>query len=101
MGERKSLAELKQMAQDDPELQPKSLSEECKQELINDLAKAREEKQTNARGSNRAAARDVQATIDRVTGEVSLHTFANSTMGLNDVHSLTLFSSARGFACGC
>lgn len=35
MGERKSLAELKQMAQDDPELQ--NLNKERKQELINDL----------------------------------------------------------------
>jgi len=79
VGERKSLAELKQMVQDDPELQPENLSEERKQELINDLIEARAEKQTNARGSNRAAARDVQATVDRVTSEVRIHTFDDST----------------------
>ena len=69
MGERKSLAELKKMAQDDPELQ--NLSKERKQELINDLMEARADKKKNARGSNKAAARDVQFTIDRVTDEVS------------------------------
>jgi hypothetical protein len=79
VGERKSLAKLKQMVQDDPELQPKNLSEERKQELINDLIEAWAEKQTNVHGSNRAAARDVQATVDRVTSEVRIHTFDNST----------------------
>jgi Rho termination factor, N-terminal domain len=69
MGERKSLAELKQMAQDDPELQ--NLNKERKQELINDLMETRADKKKNARGSNKAAARDVQSTIDRVTDEVS------------------------------
>ena len=69
MGERKSLTELKQMAQDDPELQ--NLSRERKKELINDLIEARADKKNNARGSNRAAAQDVQSTIDRVTDEVS------------------------------
>ena len=69
MGERKSLTELKQMAQDDPELQ--NLSKKCKKELINDLIEARADKKNNAHGSNRAAARDVQSTIDRVTDEVS------------------------------
>jgi hypothetical protein len=69
MGERKSLAELKQLAQVDPELQ--NLSKKRKQELINDLIEARANKKTNARGSNKAAARDVQSTIDRVTDEVS------------------------------
>jgi len=79
LGERKSLAELKKMVQDDVELQPENLSEERKKELIGDLVEARAEKQTNACGSNRVAARDVQATIDRVTGEVSLFTFDDST----------------------
>jgi hypothetical protein len=69
MGERKSLAELKQLAQVDPELQ--NLSKERKQELINDLIEARANKKTNTWGSNKAAARDVQSTIDRVTDEVS------------------------------
>jgi hypothetical protein len=69
LGERKSLAELKQMAQDDPELQ--NLSKERKQQLIDDLVEARADKKSNARGSNKSAARDVQSTIDRVTDEVS------------------------------
>jgi hypothetical protein len=72
LGERKSLAGLKKMAQDDPELQSENLSKERRQDLINDLVEARAEKKTNARGNNRAAARDVQATIDRVTDEVSV-----------------------------
>jgi hypothetical protein len=79
LGERKSLAKLKKMAQDDVELQPKNLSDERKKELIDNLMEARAEKQTNARSSNRAAARDVQATIDRVTSEVNPHTFDYST----------------------
>ena len=62
------------MAQDDPELQPENLSKERKWELIDDLVGARAEKKSNARGSNRAAARDVQSTVDRVTDEVSHHT---------------------------
>ena len=101
MGERKSLAELKQMAQDDPELQSENLSKERRQELINDLIEARAEKQTNARGSNRVASRDVQTTIDRVTGEVSLCTFDEATTRLSDEYSLTLFSSTRDSAYGC
>ena len=72
LGERKSLAELKQIAQEDPELQPKNLSEECKKELLNDLAEAWADNKTSAHASNRAAAHDVQSTIDRVTGKVSL-----------------------------
>lgn len=95
------MAELKQMAQDDPELQSENLSKERRQELINDLIEARAEKQTNARGSNRAASRDVQTTIDRVTGEVSLRTFDEATTRLSDEYSLTLFSSARDSAYGC
>jgi len=80
LGERKALAELqKKMVQDDAELEPDNLSEEHKNELIDDLVEARTEKQTNAHSSNRAAARDVQATIDRVTSEVSLCTFNDST----------------------
>jgi len=43
-GERKSLAKLKKMVQDDPELQPENISEERKQELIDDLMEAQGEK---------------------------------------------------------
>lgn len=99
-GERKSLAELKKMAQDDPELQPENISEERKQELIDDLMEARGEKKSNARGSNRAAACDVQATIDRVTDEVSHHTFDDPITALNDRCSLTRLSFVRDFVFG-
>jgi hypothetical protein len=54
MGERKSLAELKKMAQDDPELQ--NLSKERKQELINNLMEARADQKNNACSSNKVAA---------------------------------------------
>jgi hypothetical protein len=101
LGERKSLAELKKMAQDDPELQPENLSKERKQELIDDLVEARADKKTNARGSNRAAARDVQATIDRVTDEVSLHTFDGSIVVLNDRCSSIHFLFVPDSVLGC
>ena len=101
MGERKSLAKLKKMARDDLELQLDNLSEVQKQDLINDLIKARAAKRTNACGSNRVASRDVHATIEKVTCEVSIHTFVRSTTRLNNGYSLTPFSCALDFVHGC
>jgi hypothetical protein len=68
LGQRKTLAELKEMALTDPDV--KSMTKEDEQALIDALKEHREEKKRNARPSNKSAARDVTSTMDRVTDEV-------------------------------
>jgi hypothetical protein len=69
-GERKTLAELKEMALTDPDVQ--NMTKEDEQELIDALKEYREEKKRNARPNNKSAARDITATMDRVTDEVRM-----------------------------
>ena len=67
-GERKSLSELKAMALTDPDVQ--NMTTEDEQVLINALREHREAKKRNVRPNNKSAARDIIATMDRVTDEV-------------------------------
>lgn len=67
-GEQKSLAELREMAECDPDVQ--DLTNKCKEELIEELWRHHNDKRTSARPNNRAAAADIIATMDRVIDEV-------------------------------
>ena len=71
-GERKTLAELKEMVLTDPDIQ--NMTKEDEQELIDALKEYREEKKRNARPNNKSAARDITATMDRITDEVRMAT---------------------------
>lgn len=71
-GERKTLVELKEMALTDPDVQ--NMTREDQQGLIKALKEHREDKKQNARPNNKSAARDIIATMDRVTDEVSTST---------------------------
>jgi len=68
-GERKSLSELKAMALTDPDVQ--NMTTEDEQVLINALREHRKAKKRNVRPNNKSAARDIMATMDHVTDEVS------------------------------
>jgi len=67
-GEQKSLSELKAMALTDPDVQ--NMTTEDKQVLINALREHRKAKKRNVQPNNKLAARDIMATMDRVTDEV-------------------------------
>ena len=86
------------MVQEDPELQ--NLSKDRQQELIDDLKETRVEKKNNARGSNKAAARNVQSTIDKVSEEVSCH-YDPLNQRVKWYNSWMHFSSARDLVHGC
>ncbi|KII92058.1 hypothetical protein PLICRDRAFT_154292 [Plicaturopsis crispa FD-325 SS-3] len=68
VGEKKKLAELKQLASQDNAMQ--NLSEDDKARLIAELVEYRKLKTTGARSSNQAAAKDFLGTADRVNGEL-------------------------------
>jgi hypothetical protein len=67
-GERKTLAELKEMALTDPDMQ--NMTKEDEQVLVDALKEHREEKKRNARPNNKSAARDITSTMDRIMDEV-------------------------------
>ncbi|KIL55666.1 hypothetical protein M378DRAFT_90577 [Amanita muscaria Koide BX008] len=67
-GERLSLVEIQETSNIGEEL--KDLSEERKEELLNELKDHRELKQTGARASNASAAQDLRQTMDRMATEL-------------------------------
>jgi len=67
-GERKTLGELKEMALTDSDVQ--NMTKEDEEELIEALKEHREAKKRNTRPNNKSAARDIIATMDRITDEV-------------------------------
>ncbi|KAF8523541.1 hypothetical protein BU17DRAFT_63822 [Hysterangium stoloniferum] len=67
VGYRKTLAELKVMAQDDP---VQSFTKDDEKNLIIELIEYRALKKTSVRATNKAASRDILLTLDRVIDEL-------------------------------
>jgi hypothetical protein len=68
VGDRASLAEIQQAKDNDPSFQ--NLTKEERKEALDELVLHREEKTTNARVTNKGAARDVFLVMNMVEKEV-------------------------------
>ena len=98
MGEKLKLRELQNLIRDDPDLQ--NINNEEKQEIMKALEDHRELKKTGARASNRAAAQDVQATLERVNSEVRQLLFLPFSLTSHSCRSIIL-PNALGFTPSC
>ncbi|KAF8346292.1 hypothetical protein F5887DRAFT_1182188, partial [Amanita rubescens] len=88
-GERLSLLEIQKLVDDDKDIE--NISEEQKNELIEDLKAYRELKQMGSRASSLSVAQDVRQTMQRITIEVShlhLRTGTCSVLFLSKSHCI-------------
>ena len=98
VGEKLKLQDLQNLIRKDPDLQ--NINKEERQEIMKALEDHRELKKTGARASNRAAAQDVQATLEQVNSKVWQSLFQPFSLTSHSCRSIIL-PNALGFTPSC